>query len=71
MNFYASGDITSLQIVADGVQVWDGPLYTGEKTGYLLAKSFQVYISEPANLQVIEEYGNAFNMGPNTFFNLP
>jgi cytoskeletal protein RodZ len=71
LNFYASGPIGSLQIVADGVLIWDSGLAEGEKTGYLRAESFEVYVSDPANLQVIQEDGNAFNMGETTFFTLP
>jgi len=68
--FYAAGDLESLQIVADGAQVWDAPLVQGDATGYISANSFQIYVSNPDALEIVKKGGDSFSMG-DQYFELP
>jgi cytoskeletal protein RodZ len=69
-NFVATGYLDSLQIVADGSVVVDGPLEAGGSTDYLSADVFQVYVSDPSSLEIVRENGDSFTMG-DTYFELP
>lgn len=69
-NFLAVDYLDSLQIVGDGSVLFEGALAAGDSTGYLSADVFQVYVSDPASLEIVRENGDSFAMG-DTYFELP
>ena len=70
ITFYATADIGSLQIVADGALVFEGSLAAGDATGYLQAEEFQVVVDDPAALTMVHEDGVDFQMA-DSYFTLP
>lgn len=69
-NFQASYDVEAVTIVADGTEVFSGYLPAGESTGYMSADHFQIYVSDPAALEIVRENGESFFMG-DSYFELP
>lgn len=66
VDFVATGDISSLTVIVDGNNVFDGPLVNGDATGYITGKIFDVHVSDPNSLDIYKD-GKSFQMGSSTF----
>jgi cytoskeletal protein RodZ len=66
IDFVATDDISSLTVIVDGNNVFDGPLVNGDATGYLTGTNFEVHVSDP-NALVLYKDGKSFQMGDSVF----
>jgi cytoskeleton protein RodZ len=66
LDFVATSDLASLTVVADGNVVFDGPLVTGDATGYIPGSKFDINVSDPNGLLIYKD-GKSFQMGDSTF----
>jgi cytoskeletal protein RodZ len=66
LDFVATGDISTLTVIVDGNNVFDGPLVNGDATGYITGTTFDVHVSDPNSLDIYKD-GKSFQMGSSTF----
>ncbi len=70
LNFVALSDISSLSIVVDGSEAFNGALASGDSTGFIPGAKYEVAVNDPSSLQIQKENGESFSMG-NKYFERP